>query len=108
MVGEVNTARTLDAIATADVIYTDAWPRTDDSARSEIESAFAPLQITADVLESAPTLCVFLPCPPVTRGQEVDDGAMAHAKCAVPAAKEWLLHAQNALLIEMFGTKRTS
>jgi len=41
---------------------------------------------------------VFLPCPPVTRGQEVSAGAMLHPRCRVVEAKAWLLHAQNAVL----------
>ena len=97
--GEVQIARTLAAVETADVIYTDAWPA-DDGHR---DAAFGALRITAGVLDAAPDACMFLPCPPVTRGDEVDNSAMVHRKCAVPAAKEWLLHAQAALLLHLFG-----
>jgi ornithine carbamoyltransferase len=41
---------------------------------------------------------IFLPCPPVTRGQEVTAEAMEHPLCRSRAAKAFLLHAQNALM----------
>jgi ornithine carbamoyltransferase len=44
------------------------------------------------------TAAVFLPCPPVTRGQEVSADAMTHPRCRVVEAKAWLLHVQNAVL----------
>lgn len=74
----------------ADVIITDCWP-----AGAEAE-ALLPWQVTEAVLDS--TRAVFLPCPPVTRGQEVSVGAMRHPSCLVVEAKAWLLHAQNAVL----------
>ena len=70
------------------------------------EATFGPLRVTEAVLDAAPDACVFLPCPPVTRGQEVDESAMVHRKCAVPAAKEWLLHAQSALVLHLFDGSR--
>jgi ornithine carbamoyltransferase len=83
----------------ADVVYTDCWPgrsTPDDAVR--IAKSFAPYQITAASLNLTPTTCIFLPCPPVTRGEEVSEDAMTSPKCRVYEAKDYLLHAQNALL----------
>lgn len=77
-------------LADADVVITDCWP---SGAEAE---ALLPWQVTEAVLDS--TRAVFLPCPPVTRGQEVSVGAMRHPACRVVEAKAWLLHAQNAVL----------
>ena len=74
----------------ADVIVTDCWPAGADPA------ALRPWQVTEAVLDAG--RAVFLPCPPVTRGQEVSAGAMLHPACRVVEAKAWLLHAQNAVL----------
>ena len=96
-VGSVSIARSLDdVVSTADVVYTDCWPAgIDDATRRR----FLELQITADFLDRCSPSLHFLPCPPVTRGQEVSDDAMAHGSCRVVEAKGWLLHAQNALLV---------
>ncbi|CAH2806528.1 MAG: Ornithine carbamoyltransferase (EC [uncultured Caballeronia sp.] len=45
----------------------------------------------------------FLPCPPVFRGKEVSEGAMKQVSCRVVGAKAFLLHAQNAVLEQMFA-----
>ena len=96
-------ARSLEVVNDADVIYTDAWPAAAPGEEAPAQEAFESLRITSAVLDTAPETCSFLPCPPVTRGQEVAPEAMHHEKCMVPRAKEWLLHAQNALLLEIFG-----
>lgn len=83
----------------ADVVYTDCWPgHTTPQEAAEVGKAFAPYRITAELLKLTPASCVFLPCPPVTRGEEVSEGALASPKCRVYEAKDYLLHAQNALL----------
>lgn len=74
----------------ADVIITDCWPAGAEAA------ALLRWQVTEAVLDAG--RAVFLPCPPVTRGQEVSAGAMLHPACRVVEAKAWLLHAQNAVL----------
>lgn len=80
----------MGALREADVIITDCWP---DGSNPQ---ALLPWQVTEAVLEAG--RAVFLPCPPVTRGQEVSAGAMLHPACRVVEAKAWLLYAQNAVL----------
>ncbi|MGX1322500.1 ornithine carbamoyltransferase [Bradyrhizobium sp. USDA 377] len=82
----------LDALYDADVIITDCWP---DGARDD---QLAPYRISAALLDKCRPDAIFLPCPPVTRGQEVTADAMEHAACQSTVAKAYLLHAQNALL----------
>jgi ornithine carbamoyltransferase len=79
-----------------DVIYTDCWPGPNDYA--DIGSLFSPYQIDEQVLARMNQDGFFLPCPPVTRGQEVSAGAMKSPLCKDYAAKEFLLHAQNAIM----------
>lgn len=101
----VSVCRALDeAIADADVVYTDCWPAPDESHdRAEIARAFGPLRVTAELLALAPRHALFLPCPPVTRGEEVSGEAMDDPRCRVIEAKAWLLHAQNALLADVLA-----
>jgi ornithine carbamoyltransferase len=97
--GQVEQTHDLAAVRCADVVYTDCWPsRAGEEEDQHIRRLFGPLQITAEVLACAPAQALFLPCPPVTRGEEVSADAMQAAKCRVYEAKQWLLHAQNALL----------
>ena len=76
----------------ADVIITDSWP-TDGH-----EGELIDYQVTASLLDQCKSNAVFLPCPPVARGQEVSADAMQHDLCQSRAAKAFLLHAQNALM----------
>jgi ornithine carbamoyltransferase len=78
----------------AEVLYTDCWPKeADESTRA----LFRPLQITRAVVDRIADDGMFLPCPPVTRGEETSADALTSPKCQVYQAKECLLHAQNAL-----------
>ncbi|MGH6996753.1 MAG: ornithine carbamoyltransferase [Phenylobacterium sp.] len=77
-------------LTAADMIVTDCWPTDAD------QIGLAPYQITAALLEASEAL--FVPCPPVTRGQEVSEDAMLHPNCRAREAKAFLLHAQNAVL----------
>ncbi|ASR09116.1 ornithine carbamoyltransferase [Rhizobium leguminosarum bv. viciae] len=76
----------------ADIVITDSWP---GDAASE---ALASYRIGTDLLDRLREDVIFLPCPPVRRGQEVTAEAMAHPLCQSRAAKAFLLHAQNALM----------
>ncbi|SFH85258.1 ornithine carbamoyltransferase [Bradyrhizobium sp. cf659] len=82
----------LDALYDADVIITDCWP---GGARDEQLGSY---RISASLLDNCRPDAIFLPCPPVTRGEEVTADAMSHCACQSTAAKAYLLHAQNALL----------
>ena len=79
-----------------DVIYTDCWPKPGDG--SDVRSTFLPYQVDNAVLGKMNKRGFFLPCPPVTRGQEVSADAMQSSLCQDYAAKNCLLHAQNAIM----------
>ncbi len=98
--GKVAVSRDLPAaVSGTDVIYTDCWPAAEaEQARSNIRELFLPYQVTAELLKTSSPNAVFLPCPPVHRGEEVSDNAMNWPGCRVYEAKDYLLHAQSALL----------
>ena len=98
--GDVRVSNNLDGeLSGADVIYTDCWPRplTEKDA-TRIRCDFAPYQVTSEKLHLAKKRFFFLPCPPVTRGEEVSEEVMQTWGTTVYEAKEYLLHAQNAVL----------
>jgi ornithine carbamoyltransferase len=76
----------------ADIVITDSWP---GDAASE---ALASYRIGTDLLDRLREDVIFLPCPPVRRGEEVTAEAMEHPHCQSRVAKAFLLHAQNALM----------
>jgi ornithine carbamoyltransferase len=101
LAGRVATSTDLECSADADIIYTDCWPlRSGLEQQKEVRAAFETLQIDAGVLSVARPDVLFLPCPPVTRGEEVSAEALDSPKCRVVEAKDWLLSAQNALLAQ--------
>ena len=105
--GEVTVSQDMhSAIAEADVIYTDCWPdRETDEDHQRIREMFLPYQVTAELLSAGQQDVLFLPCPPVHRGEEVSDSAMNWPACRVYEAKEYLLHAQNALLVALLNAR---
>ncbi|MBY3441768.1 ornithine carbamoyltransferase [Rhizobium laguerreae] len=86
------TSRDVRHILEADVIITDSWTKQAD------ERELAAYQLTSEFLDKGKRDMVFLPCPPVARGQEVTADAMSHPTCQSRPAKAFLLHAQNALM----------
>jgi ornithine carbamoyltransferase len=99
-VGDIQVSHDLEgALSRADVIYTDCWPSAADPDEAAlIRQKFLPYQITQHHLTMLSEHGVFLPCPPVTRGEEVSDEAMLSGRCENYAAKACLLHVQNAIM----------
>ena len=98
--GRIEISRDLrPALETADVVYTDCWPKTDtDEEAEKIKRLFLPYQINAELLSKLHDKAAFLPCPPVTRGREVSADAMLSRFNKNHEAKQYLLHSQNAVL----------
>ena len=103
--GEVAVSQDLfSTVADADVIYTDCWPAGETGEDPQrLRDLFLPYQVTDRVLKASPRDVMFLPCPPVHRGQEVAESAMNSPACRVYEAKKYLLHAQNALLATLLN-----
>ncbi|MBB4236641.1 ornithine carbamoyltransferase [Rhizobium esperanzae] len=76
----------------ADVVITDSWPG------DAVGDSLAGYRIGTDLLDRLRKDAIYLPCPPVRRGEEVTAEAMEHPLCQSRAAKAFLLHAQNALM----------
>lgn len=99
-IGQISVTHELrHALVDADVIYTDCWPgKATPDEQAQIKAAFLPYQITLEHLNLLGPNGIFLPCPPVTRGEEVSPEAMDSPQCRNHAAKSNLLHVQNAIM----------
>ncbi|MFW6248131.1 MAG: hypothetical protein ACOC3H_03315, partial [bacterium] len=96
-VGHVAVSPLLDehALKNAGVLYTDCRPKgADDHTRG----LFTPYRVTRAVVDAIASDGLFLPCPPVTRGEEVSADSLDSPTCRVYEAKEYLLHTQNAIM----------
>lgn len=99
-IGMISTSHDFDLnLEKADLVYTDCWPYAENTeAKEKIKDLFLPFQIQKKHLSRLNKKAVFLPCPPVTRGQEVSAAAMDSELCMNYKAKEYLLHSQNAIV----------
>jgi len=98
--GQISVTHDLaDALVDADVVYTDCWPKAKTvDELAHVKSAFLPYQITLEHVSALGEGGIFLPCPPVTRGEEVSHEAMESSRCRNHLAKSNLLHVQNAIM----------
>ena len=98
--GEIAISNDLsNAVRNVDLIYTDCWPHGNgEKEKKKIESEFLPFQIKKEHLSTLSAKGIFLPCPPVTRGQEVSSEVMSSPLCRNFEAKDNLLHIQNAIM----------
>ncbi|MBN2736841.1 MAG: hypothetical protein JXR70_07645 [Spirochaetales bacterium] len=96
--GEIAVTENLESALSVktDILYTDCWPKS--LIRNEISDLFLPYQIQTRHLEKMNPQGFFLPCPPVTRGEEVSAESLKHPLCQNYEAKDCLLHSQNAIM----------
>jgi ornithine carbamoyltransferase len=95
----VLTSDSLEAVASADIIYTDVWAsmgqESEEAVRREI---FAPYQINAQLLAAAPPHALVMHCLPAHRGDEITDDVLDGPQSIVFDQAENRLHLQMALL----------
>ncbi|WP_438435461.1 ornithine carbamoyltransferase [Gorillibacterium sp. sgz500922] len=88
-----------EAIADADVVYTDVWASMGFEEEQKIrERAFADFQVNEELTELAKPDYVFLHCLPAHRGEEVTSGVIDSKHSIIFDEAENRLHAQKAIL----------
>ncbi|MCK5124987.1 MAG: ornithine carbamoyltransferase [candidate division Zixibacteria bacterium] len=93
-----------EAVADADVIYTDVWAsmgqknQADEKAR--ILKAY---QINSEMLKKAKSDCLVMHCLPAERGKEITDEVMDGPHSVVFDEAENRLHIQKALMLHCMG-----
>jgi ornithine carbamoyltransferase len=90
------------AVAGADVVYTDVWVSMGEEDRREQKlSAFDGFQVNADLLAGSDA--TVLHCLPAHRGEEITDGVLESDQSVVWQQAENRKHAQCGLLVELLG-----
>jgi ornithine carbamoyltransferase len=95
-----------EAVAGADVIYSDTWVSMGDEAEMEKRLGdFDGFQVNMELMNTAKPDSIFMHCLPAHRGQEVTDEVMDSSRSVVFQEAENRMHAQKALMIRLAGLR---
>ena len=93
-----------DAVAGADIVYTDAWTSMGQEDETEMRrAAFSRYQVNAELLSGAAPGARVLHCLPAHRGEEITSDVMDGPQSLIFPQSENRLHLQKALLVELLG-----
>ena len=88
-----------EAVADADVVYTDTWASMGQEAEKEIRAKiFAPYQINQKLLDAAKKDAIVMHCLPAYRGYEITNEVIEGAQSVVFDEAENRMHAHKAIL----------
>ena len=92
------------AVQDADVVYTDTWVSMGhENEKSERLGVFRDYKVDESLVKGAKSDFVFMHDMPAYRGQEVSEGMIDHPRSVVFDQAENRLHAQKAILAELFS-----
>ncbi|QHI70418.1 ornithine carbamoyltransferase [Tichowtungia aerotolerans] len=94
-----------EAVAGADVVYTDSWmsyhiPKEEEEERIKV---FTPYQVTAETMALAAEHAIFMNCLPALRGCEQTAEVIDGPQSVVFDEAENRLHAQKAVMLRLCG-----
>lgn len=91
-----------EAIADADVVYTDVWASMGQEAEAnERMHIFSPFQVNEALVQRAKQDFIFLHCLPAHRGEEVTEGVIDGKQSYIFQQAGNRLHTQKALLVSL-------
>ena len=89
----------LEAVRGAHLVSTDVWASMGQEEEMAIrQKAFAPYQVTRELLDAADPSVIFLHCLPAHRGEEISHDLLDDPRSLAWNQAENRLHAQKALL----------
>ena len=95
-----------DAVRGADAVYTDVWTSMgQEDERVERLAIFAGYQVNEALMALAAPGALFMHCLPAHRGEEVTASVLESPRSVVFDQAENRLHAQKALLAELFAER---
>jgi ornithine carbamoyltransferase len=95
----------MEAVAGADVVYTDVWTSMGQETESEARrQAFQGFMVTPQMMAAASPEAVFMHCLPAHRGEEVAAEVIDGPRSVVFDEAENRLHVQKAVLLLLIGS----
>lgn len=93
-----------EAVAGADVLYTDVWASMGQESESEARTkVFERFQLNSDAVDLADDEVIVMHCLPAHRGEEISKDVMDGPRSVVWDQAENRLHTQKALLAWLLG-----
>ncbi|OAY80333.1 Ornithine carbamoyltransferase, chloroplastic [Ananas comosus] len=93
-----------EAVKGADVVYSDVWASMGQKDEAEYrKQRFQGFQVDEALMEIAGPKAYFMHCLPAERGVEVTDGVIEAPNSIVFPQAENRMHAQNAIMLHLFG-----
>ncbi|MDF2725730.1 MAG: ornithine carbamoyltransferase [Paenibacillus sp.] len=93
-----------EAVADADVVYTDVWASMGfEAEQKEREIAFASYQVNEALVRYAKKDYLFMHCLPAHRGEEVSEDVLEGGNSIIFDQAENRLHAQKAVMAALMG-----
>ncbi len=96
----------VQAVQSADVVYTDVWASMGQEGESEKrKTLFRPFAVSGELISSAKSDCIVMHCLPAHRGDEITDEIMDGKHSVVFDQAENRLHIQKAILVKLMGNQ---
>jgi len=97
-----------EAVAEAEVIYTDVWASMgQEEEEEERNRLFRPFQVNGRLVARAHPEWIFLHCLPAHRGLEVSDEIADHPRSVIFDQAENRLHVQKGIMLNLMGRDGT-
>jgi ornithine carbamoyltransferase len=94
------------AVKGAHAVYTDVWTSMGfEDEGSNRDAAFQGYQVNSQLFSLASKDAIVMHCLPMIRGKEITDEMADHERSMIFRQSENRLHAQKALLVQMFGNE---
>ena len=94
----------VQAVAGADVVYTDVWASMGQEAEREKRLRdFEGYQVNLELFNQAKPDAIFMHCLPAHRGEEVTDEVADHERSVIFDQAENRLHTQKAIMLLLMG-----